>query len=67
VTLPLLTYLDTMPVFDADRRNAEAFMRGGHKEEKLERDQIKNEKVESHQKNKNAFKNMMKAAKDDAL
>ena len=67
VQLPMLTYLDTRPVFDEDRRNAEAFMRGGHEEEREERNQIKTEEKENRSKNKNAFTSMMKAAKEEAL
>lgn len=39
--LPKLCYLDDRPVFEEDRRNAEAFARGGIEEERKERDLIK--------------------------
>lgn len=35
--LPTLKYLDDRPVFEDDRRNAEAFSRGGLEEERKER------------------------------
>lgn len=41
-----LKFLDEMPVFEDERRCAEAFVRGGASEERLERDKIKLEKDE---------------------
>ena len=38
--IPSLKYLDDRPVFEDDRRNAEAFARGGMEEERKERDII---------------------------
>jgi len=61
--LPKLKYLDDRPVFDEDRRHAEAFSRGGIEEERRERDLIKKEKDEAHWKNHEAFKEMIKKAK----
>lgn len=46
--LPSLLYLDDRPVFEDDRRNAEAFTRGGLDEERKERDLIKEEKKKKH-------------------
>ena len=38
--LPQLAYLDDRPVFDAERRAAEAWARGGEAEERVERERI---------------------------
>lgn len=40
----MLRYLDDRPVFDDDRRGAEAFYKGGWDGERAERDLIKKEK-----------------------
>jgi dynein assembly factor 1 len=53
--MPNLKYLDDRPVFDEDRRFAEAFIRGGFEEERKERDNYKKEKDEEHWKNHEAF------------
>jgi dynein assembly factor 1 len=65
VAIPNLRYLDDRPVFEDDRRFAEAFSRGGFTEEKKERDQCKKEKDEAHWKNHQAFKDMMKKAREE--
>ena len=58
--LPTLKYLDDRPVFDDDRRNAEAFARGGLDEERKEREIIKQEKADRDERNRIAFKDMIK-------
>lgn len=41
VKLPKLVYLDDRPVFEEDRRHADAYARGGIEEERKERERIK--------------------------
>ena len=55
VKIPTLKYLDDKPVFDEDRRFAEAWSRGGIQEERTEREKFKQEKEEAHWKNHEAF------------
>lgn len=61
--IPTLMYLDDRPVFEEDRRHAEAFVRGGLDEERAERVLIKKENDEKHMKQHLAFKNMIANAR----
>lgn len=54
-----LTYLDDRPVFADDRRGAEAFNRGGIEEERAEKKKIRDEKVKQHERNMQAFQDMI--------
>jgi len=59
VACPNLKYLDDRPVFDEDRRRAEAFQRGGMPEEREEMKKIKQEKEDKHWANHEAFQLMI--------
>ena len=63
--LPGLKYLDDRPVFEDDRRNAEAFHRGGLDEERKERAIITAEKRAKDEANRVAFKDMIKKAREE--
>ena len=63
--LPNLKYLDDRPVFDDDRRNAEAFARGGLEEERKERAAIQQEKKDRDEANRVAFKDMIRKAREE--
>lgn len=61
--IPTLKYLDDRPVFEEDRRRAEAFARGGMDEERKEIKKIKKEKDDKHWSSHEAFKLMVNKAK----
>eukprot|EP00747_Dinoflagellata_sp_TGD_P164201 gnl/TRDRNA2_/TRDRNA2_183793_c0_seq1.p1 gnl/TRDRNA2_/TRDRNA2_183793_c0~~gnl/TRDRNA2_/TRDRNA2_183793_c0_seq1.p1 ORF type:complete len:576 (+),score=164.24 gnl/TRDRNA2_/TRDRNA2_183793_c0_seq1:119-1846(+) len=59
-----LKYLDDRPVFQDDRRAAEAFNRGGIEEERAERRRIKEQEKENHRKNMDAFSRMIEDVRE---
>jgi len=63
--LPNLKYLDDRPVFADDRRNAEAFARGGLDEERKEREIIAQEKRDRDDRNRKHFNDMIKKAREE--
>jgi dynein assembly factor 1 len=66
-TLKFLTYLDSMPVFEDERRLAEAWQRGGLEEEKREREMIKKQARKKEKSNFKAFEKLIKEAKEKRL
>ena len=63
--LKKLVYLDDRPVFEDDRRYAEAYAKGGIDEERRERDVVKKEKQDKDNANRAAFHKMMAKARED--
>merc|ERR1719262_76199 len=60
-----LKYLDDRPVFEDDRRAAEAFNRGGLEEERAERKKMREEKSLAHQRNMEAFQKMVENSRNE--
>merc|ERR1719316_2650136 len=54
-----MRYIDDRPVFEDDRRCAEAFNRGGLEEERAEKRRIRDEKAKKHDDNMKAFQLMI--------
>jgi len=54
-----MRYIDDRPVFEDDRRCAEAFNRGGIEEERAEKRRIKEEKSQAHDRNMRLFQEMI--------
>ena len=65
--MPQLKYLDESPVFDKDRRLAVAFVKGGVKAEREERDLIRQEEAETRERHRRNFEAMVANAKEKAL
>lgn len=63
--MPNLKFVDDRPVFEDDRRRAEAWLRGGMDEERLEMKLIKKEKEAKHWANHDAFLLMVKNAREE--
>lgn len=63
--IPTLKYLDDRPVFEEDRRRAEAFAKGGLEEERAEIRRLKKEKEDKHWANHEAFMLMINKAKQE--
>lgn len=64
--IPSLKYLDDRPVFEEDRRRAEAYVfRGGIEAEREEMKKIKKEKSDKHWANHEAFQLMINKAREE--
>lgn len=63
--IPNLKYLDDRPVFEEDRRRAEAFVVGGIEAEREEMKKIKKEKNDKHWANHEAFQLMINRAREE--
>lgn len=59
-----MKYLDDRPVFEDDRRIAEAWARGGREAETAEREAIKQEKRDKERRNAEAFRRMQEEARE---
>lgn len=63
--VPNLKYMDDRPVFEEDRRRAEAFMVGGIEAEREMIKKIKKEKNDKHWANHEAFQIMINNAREE--
>ncbi|KAL0485572.1 dynein assembly factor dnaaf1 [Acrasis kona] len=63
ITCKELTYLDNMPVFEEERRTAEAWGRGGVEEERKEREKIAQEIREKERRNFEALEDLLREAR----
>lgn len=60
-----LNYLDDRPVFEEDRRRAEAYAEGGIEAERAMMKKIRKEKDDKHWANHDAFRAMISKARQD--
>ena len=65
LNLPNLNYLDNMPVFEDERRAAQAWERGGLPEEKKEREIMRTEEKEKHINSMKALDKMLEDHKEE--
>lgn len=66
-TLPSMTYLDDKPVFEDEKRLAEAFAVGGTEAERNERTKMKEEERENHRKRLEEFKEFLGEKKAEEI
>ncbi|EFC36509.1 predicted protein [Naegleria gruberi] len=64
-SLPSLTYLDSMPIFDDERRTVTAWMKGGLDAEREERKIMAQEKKDKERRNFEAFEQLIQQSKKE--